>query len=309
MKIYQAIQSTVWEEFRLQHPSFPKLGHQALLLFGRAHLYYRSFKWIRWSSQSPPGSAQIHPAIYGAAIQTLADTTNIGNYALNIALIAKCAADLLDDYYRLGQSYQRLRETIRHQYPVYSLVLKSPSTSLQPGVVIPAWLIVQQIRLMQMWRQVCKIMQCVLDVCWQAFQLSVHLQDSYLLFQGDAQTRYEACTEIAADWDRYKNQLGDSQTRLIEEIQKRSHLIDSILSRLGQPTQSAEMIRTLQQRVQTFTNDSRTLITDLTGAATTALRTIYIPGNITSMSLHFTTLSAQNPTLSTQRFPDYGGSS
>ncbi len=113
---FRAVKETILEEIDPQ--SFPPFLHQTVAIFGKLHLYYRTFKQVRLFNKAAKNPARGHPAIYGAALHLAGDYTSIG-YAVNVALITKCTEDLLREYREVSQAYLHLVDAVRWQYPLY----------------------------------------------------------------------------------------------------------------------------------------------------------------------------------------------
>ena len=240
---FLAVKETILEE--LDPQAFPPFLHQTVAIFGKLHLYYRTFKQVRLFKKAANDPARGHPAIYGAALHLAGDYTSIG-YAVNVALITKCTEDLLREYRKVSQAYLRLLDAVRWQYPLYHPVEWRRSDPNRQIPISPSIYLLWQVHFMSLARQIQKITQCASLLLWQAFKLSMCLQDAYLLLNGDPQMRFEACTELVGEWELYKNQLQEDQRRLLEEIIKNRQLIDRLLNRMGAPKASQFIIDTLQ---------------------------------------------------------------
>lgn len=304
MNGFQAICDTIREE--CNSDLLPPFLDVSIELFSKAHIYYRIYKQTRMNQNIARDPSQGNPAVYGAALQLASDYTTIGSYAVNIALVTKCTEDLLQEYRRLSEDYQRLRHTIDWQYPLYhSVDWKRKGNSNR--LLSPSLSILWQIQIMGRVEQILKIIRCALDVFWQLFKLSMCLCDVYLLLDGDSQTRYTACTELVADWNDYQNQLKEDHKCLVEELEKGCDLADRILTRLGIEKDSDFIIDQLKQEIGKCAQETEQVLENLYDRADETLDTVYIQGVITPLHINLTEGSATAPILPYDRFPPWAG--
>lgn len=302
MGVFSALQATILEEARLLlPPSFPLGSFQrGLSLFSKPYLYYRSFRFLSFIQQPQDVPTKNAAAIKGAALHLLSDFTTIGNYALQIALIAKCAEDLIQEYRKLGDCYQQLRQTVYWQYPSYEPIKKKEISALPP------WLILRKKELQSLIGQMRRIIQAVGEILRQGCRLSIRLYEAYLLFNGDQQVQYEGCVELIAEWNRYQDQLQNNYQRLIEELQKGSKLADRIFIRLGKPAKTEEIIEKLRQSFNHIGNISSDWIKDCKQAAVETLDSVYIDGKMTPLHINFQ-FKPKSPHSLSLSFPAWAG--
>jgi hypothetical protein len=305
MNTFQTVRHIVQEELQFDYP-LPPYVDNILNVLSKAHIYYRTYKYEQISRKTAQDPTKGHPAVYGAALQLASDYPSIVSYAINVALVAKCTLDLLQEYRQLSESYQRLCQVIDWQYPLYySVKLKQKvafSNSLSPSLHF-----ILQVQMMDLVRQMLKICRCALDVFWQIFKLSMCLCDAYLLFNHDPRIRYEACTELVADWKCYRNQLQENQKRLFEEIQKKYRCIDHILNRLGIDKSSTFILEQLKEKVKGLVVEAGEELGNLYDRTEETLDTLYAKGKITSLHINLTAGKAATPALPAGRFPPWGG--
>lgn len=305
---FQAIQRTIREDADFQH--LPPFLDKAIELFSKAHIYYSTFKLIEILDKSSKDSSEGNSAIYGAALHLVGDYTSIGSYALNVALAIKCTEDLLREYRHINGSYQTFCHAVKWQYPIYHSIEWKQNTKDEhaQSVLPPSFYLLRQVQIMGFTKQILKIIQCALDVFWQAFKLSMSLCDAYLLLNGDSRARYEGCTELIADWSKYKKQLKEDQTRLLEEIEKGCGLADRILNHIGATKDSSFVIAGLKQKIEKLAENAGEVVEDLHDVAEGTLDTIYTPGKITPLRINLAVVKkAIPPALPRGRFPPWGG--
>ncbi len=298
----QAMRNAIREELQIDQP-LPPLFDEAIELFSKFHIYYRTYKHVQIYRNGDKDSSKGHPAVYGAALQLLGDYTSIGSYAVNVALVTKCAEDILREYHQLGDTYQSLCEAVNWQYPLYqSIEWKREATSSQEPLS-PSLYLIWQVQIMGLVRQILKITRCALDVLWQMFKLSMCLCDAYLLCNNDTQTRYEACTELVAEWDHYQSQLKEDQKRLAEELEKGSGLADRILMHLGIENDTTFIIDQLKEKIEDLAEE----LEDIYDVAEETLDTIYVKGKITPLHINLAEGKTAIPKLPDGRFPPWAG--
>lgn len=302
MDAFQAVQSVIHEDFGSQIPAI--LDH-AVDLIGKAHLYYRTYKQILILDRANRDPAQENPAIYGAALDLLADYTSIGFYAVNVALITKCAEDLLREYRQLKNDYLLFYQAITWQYPIYrSIAWQCGKTEVQFS---PSFHLFWQTQVMGLINQILRITCYALLVLKQTFKLSMVLCDARLLLKHDPQARLEACTELISDWRKYQTQLKEEQRRLLEEIEKGSLLADRILQHMGLTRNSAYIISGLKNRVEVFAQDVKESLDDLYEVGEETVDTFYVKGKITPLHIDLSEGKAAPSPIPRGRFPPWAG--
>lgn len=306
MNTFQALRNSIQEELQADR-HLPPFLDEAVELFRKAHMYYRTYRHVQIDQNAYKDPSKGHPAVYGAALQLLGDYTTIGSYAVNIALVTKCAEDILKEYRQLDDDYQRLCEAIDWQYPLYHYVEWKKEEKESQEIISPYLPLMWQTQTMDMIRQILKITRCALDVFWQIFKLSMCLCDAYLLCNDDPQIRYEACTELVAEWDLYQSQLQEDQKRLVEEIERGSELADRILTHLGVQDDSTSIVSQLKEKIEEFAEEAKDTLDDMYNVAEETLDTIYVKGKITPLHINLTAINAAVPKVPYSRFPPWGG--
>lgn len=306
MNTFQILRDSIQEELQLDQPLPPYLD-ETVELFRKVHIYYRTYRHIQIHQNADQDPSKGHPAVYGAALQLLGDYTTIGSYAVNVALVTKCAEDLLKEYRQLDDDYQRLCEAIEWKYPLYHHVEWKEEKKETQNLFSPYLTVAWQTQSMEIVRQILKITSCALDVFWQMFKLSMCLCDAYLLCNDDPQIRYEACTELVAEWDQYQSLLKEDQKRLVEEIEKGSELADRILTRLGVQDDSTSIVNQLKEKIEELAEEAEETLDDLYNVGEETLDTVYVKGKITPLHINLTAVNAEIPTFPYSRFPPWGG--
>lgn len=301
MKIFQALRQTVLEEAAPQ--SVPSFLHTTVDLLGKAHTCCRTIKLLNVFTKAQQNPQRGHPAIYGAALQLAGDYTSLG-YGLNVALLAKCAQDILSEYASLSQSYLSFKAVIQCHYPLYQPVHWKKASPQESLLFSPSFLI-YRVELTQLIQKIDKIVQCVLDMLWQSFRLSMALRDAYLVFEGDPLARYEACTELIANWDDYQRHLKNHQELLVEELEKGQALADRILTRLN--LHNTQFILYFLKNHLPQNQNVKAALENVLEAANRAADTVYIPGKVTPLHIDLAEGQDQPPALAPGRFPPWAG--
>ena len=305
MHPFQALQLSIQEEFHLHH-SLPSFLNQSVELLKRVHIYYRSYQHLKTNGSSSKLPYKKHAAIYGAALHLLGDYTAIGQYALNLALMTKCADDLLHEYKQLDNDYQRLSQSLKWQYPLYQVHREEEGQIPLFKRISPSHHSFWNIQCMGLMRQIKKIIHCVFTVFVQIFKLSMSLCDAYLLCNHDTKTRYEACTELVEKWDEYQKKLKSGQIELAEEIKKGALLADRILKHLGVQHNSASIFHDLTGAV-THISKNQDILKKVHQGAHRTLDSVYVKGKITPLTINLSGLQHTPSTLPYRRFPPWCG--
>lgn len=307
MNVFQTVRDIIQTELENDFP-LPPFSNEVLSLLSQAHIYYRTYKYEKISQKASKDPSQGHPAVYGAALQLLGDYTSIGSYAINIALVAKCTENLLGEYRQLSESYQKLCQTTDWQYPIYHPIKWKQETKTPQNLLSPSLFLTWQIQAMGWMNQILRVKNCSLDVFRQTFKLSMSLCDAYLVLNDDPQMRYAACTELAANWNGYLNQLKENQKYLLEEIKKRSDLTDRILSELDAEEDSSSIIDQLNAEFKDFlAEQAEKMLEDIQDVAEETLDTFYVKGKITPLHIDLTEGKNATPALPHGRFPPWTG--
>jgi hypothetical protein len=304
MNPFQAVRDTIREEIGIQQ--LPPFLDQTVEVFNKVHLYYRTFKQATFLRKAAQDPSKGNPAVYGAALHLLGDYTSIGSYAVNVALVTKCAQDLLQEYRNLSVDYNVLCQTIKWQYPLYYPIEWKRGKPDAQSILSPSFYLSWHVQEMGFVRQILKITRCALHVFWQLFKLSMSLCDAYLLLNGDSQARYEGCTELIAEWDNYQKHLKESQKFLMKEIEKGSQLADRILEHLAIKNNSSSILAQLKPIIQGLKIDSQTSH-DLFETFQETWDIVYAKGKITPLHIDLAEGTAAPSTLPHGRFPPWAG--
>ncbi len=306
MNPFQAVRKTIVEEFAPH--SLPPYLDETIKLFHILHLYYRTFKQVRLFAKADKNPLKGHPAVYGAALHLIGNYTSLGSYAIHIALVTKCAEDMLREYRELSQTYRRLKEAIRWQYPIYQPVewkRKTPKTVQR--LLTPSLYLFWRVRSMNIVRQVFKIIKYASLVLWQTFKLSMCLKDAYLLLNGESQAQYEACTELVGEWEEYQTQLKENQGCLLEEIGKGRSLANRILTRMNATKTLPFILEALAQQVKKSAGQVKGLLDDAYAVGEEVLDSVFVKGKLTFLNVNLEEGQAIPFILPLARFPPWAG--
>ena len=302
MDSYQAIKETLQAQAPL-----PSLLNAAVDIFKKCSIYYRSYKTYRLFNNAAQNPSRGNPAVYGAALQIAGDATAVGSLALHVALTAKCTMDLLQLQRDLSDAYQKLCLTWKWQYPIRRTINWSQQPKGAKLSHIPSLFLPQRVKSVGLAGQVLKTGRCALKVLQQAFKLSMDLSNAYLLLKGDPMMRFEACTDLAANWEHYRESLKNNQTLLCEKIENGSAYADSLLTKLGVQKNSKDIIAGLKQQFSGISDSTNSLRDDLWTAAEETIETVFIPGKITPLHIDLNDGDLASEGLPYNRFPPWGG--
>lgn len=307
MNAFQTVHNFVRENLHHHQPLSPFLD-EAVLLLNHAHLYYRYIKLDQTIKKSNQNALNGNPVIYGAALHLLSDYTSIGSYAINIALVIKCAKDIFKEYLNLSDAYCAFQQAIRWQYPVYHHVqwkAEKDEALLQFSVDYFLPLHYQITKLANQAMAICRTAWAVLQ---QLFKLSMSLCDANLLLIGDPQAHYEACTELAANWMEYQTKLQANQQKLCDEIDKNQDLAGRLMTRLGTKNKIGFIIKQLQDALNKSAETG--VLQDVYTAATETLSIVYTKGKIAPFHLDLANSDGIVPAeWANATFPPWGGES
>lgn len=274
-------------------------------LFNSAHLYYRAYKYELFIRKSIKNPSSGHPAVYGAGLHLIGDYTTIGKYAINVALVMKCTQDLVREYGELNQKYQHLSNSIKNKYPLYSRPHWKKLRSNQSSLLPKTCLVNYQVRLHNQVKQSKIVWEKIKAFLWQTFRLSMTICDCHLLLNGNSQARFEACTELVAEWSSYRSQLKNNQQFLLSEIQSNCKLADRILSAFRTTNRMNSIIDKLKNIGKNLKSGSNKLLRNFYEAGNETLETFYIKGKITHLSVNLT--SKKSPMFPYSRFAPWAG--
>lgn len=300
MNAFQIVRGIVKENFYAQS-YLPVFLDKGVELLNRAHLYYRSIRILNKIANNPN---QVHPPIVGAALHLIGDYLSVASFAINLLLVTKCAQDLLREYQLLSDRYQELLQAVQWRYPVYRSVKWKNEEANAQHWISPSWSLYYQVQVVGLIKQIAKICRCALAVFWQSFKLSMCLCDAHLLLNGDPQARYEACTELVADWDHYRIQLKENQSRLFEEIEKNQALAHQILTRLNTGKTIQTIIEQLKTALGIVIQGVEKVGTGYNKALEETVDSFYVKGKITPLHIAF---EAQPLPFPYKRFPPWAG--
>jgi hypothetical protein len=304
--VYQAIHQTVFEQAQIDY-QIPPCVEPITKIFGHAHRFYRVFKYDRLL-QHANQQGRGHPAVYGAALHLVGDFTTWGAYALKVALIAKCAEDLLHQYQNLHLSFCRLKSTIDQRFPHSPPDLFKSSIPQKNVYLSPAFQLQISSQVILLKYRLLNIFNACLEVLIETFKLSMCMQDTYLLTQGNPQAQYEACTELVGDWDRYFSQLQNDTLYLKEQIFKKKELTNRILTKLETDRNAEKILRHLDlmnpQSPPSSTPSTWNTVAEAIGRTTDAI----LPAGRVS-AIHIDLGEGQDfvPALPPARYPPWGG--
>ncbi|WP_068469085.1 hypothetical protein [Candidatus Protochlamydia phocaeensis] len=303
--VFLAIKETVCEDVQTHYP-IPAFLHTTADLFGKAHLYYRTAKSYAFFQRAQEGNAG-HPAVYGAALHLISDYTTVGSYALKVALITKCAEDLFHQYHRLYQSYRHLQQTFYCHFPTYHRVNWNQPSISQPTQFSPSFQLWLKVEVMGLMQQTLKVLRCAASVLWEAFKLSMCLRDAYLLANGDPQAKYDAFTELVADWERYQQQLRNDQALLRQEIAKGRLLADRILTKLDTDKTTAFILGQLEAGLTQVEQAIGPQLPAIQQAGRETLDVVLPIGHICSLQVDLSEGTTILSPLPPGRYPPWGG--
>jgi hypothetical protein len=303
--VFQAIKETVFEESQTHYP-LPSLCHTAVDLFGKAHLYYRTFKRYTLFQRVQNVRNQGHPAIYGAALHLISDYSTIGSYALKVVLITKCAEDLLHQYQRLYQAYLTLQQTICRHFPVHQRI-KWHSSLSQNSLLSPSFQLWWKIEVKGFIQQILKVIECAFYVLKEAFKLSMCLRDIYLLTNGDPETKYEAFTELVVDWERYQKQLQEDQAFVYQELAQKCLLADRILTKLHIDKRTTFIFSRLENGIRVIGQTMENYLPDMQQVGKQTLESVLPIGKVASLQIDLAEGQNFISTLPIGRYPPWGG--
>ncbi len=308
MEAFQAVLDTIKQEVDVQQ--FSPFLDQTITSLSKAHIYYCTYKQVQIQNQAAKNPSQGNPAVYGAAVQLIGDHTTIGSYAVTVALVTKCTEDLLNEYRQLKTDHHALKAAYQWHYPTYQPVAwKQGKTT--PYVLSPFVYLFSQLHVIKIAKQIIKIVRCALQVFWQSFRISMCLCDAYLMLHGDPRARYEACTELVAQWACYQAQLNqlkdEAQEKLIDKVEQSCDLANHILKRVGTVEDASSVIQKLKATMKDIADQLEEEEEDLYHVAERAEDAVFVKGKIIPLRLNLAEGKAAPPALPRGRFPPWAG--
>lgn len=303
MKVFQAVTRTIREELKTSY-NIPSPLITATNALHKVHLYYRTYQLTSTRKNKGKRSPHQNPAIYGAALQLFSDTTTIGSYVVNIALVTKCTQDLLKEYQKLETALLDFRHAVSFDYPIYHAVKwKTPSRNSKANI----FAFRLQIQFLKWKRRILLIVQNAFKILQQMFKVSMSLCDAYYILDGHPAIRFIACTELVANWESYQNALTSNLTLLKEEIAKTSALSTRILTKLGLNNQSIKTLHEFVKETKEETQTTTTLFHGIQEALAETVSAVFPAGKI-AMPQTAVPPRQRRARLLTGKFPPWTGS-
>ena len=305
---FEAIQATVEEQVQTWN-HFPDLFTKGVTFFQKARIYYRSFKHIQYQKEAVENPQKGNPAVYGAAIDFIAQFHSITECALYIALIVKFTQDILLEYKNLKDQYEQLRSTWKNEYPFHRTVTwPSHRSHLILSILFPpsaslAW----KMRLANTVHKIKHMTHTLWAILCQMFKISMISCDVYYLLKGDLAIRYEACTELVAKWDDYKDFLKGNEKVLLEKLEGKKEIATRLFTKLG----ISETIVTVTEKLKAlFTTEipsTSGALNHLSDALKQARKSVYVKGKITPFEIGIPQQDPIFPRTHPYRYPPWGG--
>lgn len=293
------------DQLHIEYP-IPPLLDDVIQIFFKVHMYYKAFQFAYISQEAGINPLQAHPAIFGAALQLLGDNTTIGALAVNAALVVKCAEDILQEYRELMDAYQNLCEVFNWSYPTYEHVTVLKDSQELHGIIPPFIYLFWYGHCVSFLTQLEKMIIAAAIAVSRIFRISMCQYDAYLLFIGDTQARFEACTELVADWSRYREQLLTDTSFLFDKIEQSSAFADRIFERLGVKSTSSTFLAELRGQAASW-QDSKEMeiVKDVLGIS---INSVYLEGkNPLTFTPQLRDHQGHVSILPEDRFPPWGG--
>lgn len=231
-----------------QMPAIPPYLHRAIAWFREAHTYYSLYKLSFTVQQDIVNGGTLGTLPQqGALITMLARVSTEVDYALSVAIVTKCVVDILNKYRALNASLNDLRDAICYKIEFQNRQQLDDDVQALAASTLSR----NSLEISSLFVQILKITHCALIVLWRTFELSMILQDAYLYFNNDPQTRFVACTDLVANWRSYSNMVHDELERILEDNRP---VAQQLLIEFGKERPNRlvqQLIRQLKQGVRT----------------------------------------------------------
>jgi len=283
MNPYDATIGTVQERAQKECP-LPSWLKWCASQFRIIHFYYRWRKMALFERKAMSEPSKAHPALLAAVVPVLEIAKPV-EYAVKVALIAKCADDLFDQYRKLSMEFKKLREAFNWQYPIYYYTPWQESCKGSFNVLSPSMELVWYNQIVDSLLQLEKIIFCACRVLGQLFELAMCQYEIYLLFgEKSTEAKILALTELFGKLDEYREQTCSNLNFLAHELTREGSLGSQILGKIG-IADSEKALRDLKTKVRALTNSDTAQ--SLAEATEVSLNSFYSPGK---RSLEFTPL-------------------
>lgn len=272
----------------------PPLVTSSVNAFTTAHLYWRSIKYyqIVRKAEQREKAVEGNAVVYGALIYGASQTSDVAKILLKIALVAKCAEDVIQCYSKVHKAYKNLKKAVSLPYPIY----EKSKWSKQPQRLPFS----QQMQRTQ--EQFLQVVSCMSLLVQELFELSMRLRDVYLLSKQDSLTQYTACVEGIANLNKYWSRITKDSMFLMNELKKHDKWARAIVDKVPENSVLTKLKASLDQISPHMPRNSKEIVR----AAEEFVEPIYIPGKVTSMRLTFNDPIHQ-PTLPARRTPPWSG--
>lgn len=251
----------------------PSPLEKTVFTFHQLHRYCRFFKATQLVNRHI-SSHNSNPIVYGTALDFIASQSTAISFGLNIALVIKCAEDILGEYKKLSDAYNTLQSAIACEFPPRVFVK-------EVGIHLPPPLFALKFRLLRAQKQITIIIKALAVFLKQIFHLSLALCDAELLCRNDPYMKLYACTELACKWSTYFDGLRRDLFVLNEELENRKELIERLLKTLNIPSGDLKKL----EELKVIANEIAPYGRPIHEVAKDAMRSFYRTGKITPIDL------------------------
>lgn len=298
--LFKAVKETTEAQSALISP-IPFYLQSAANLLAKGHLLWWSIKdYTLFKQTQQRNRTEGNPIAYGAALHLLSEYSTTVGYIVKVALIAKCAEDLLQQYCRVYQAYSNLKAACTKNYPrYYSYDWNKLHT--KPASYFPSFYLSLHLKGVKFVQTISKILRYISKLIIEMTTLAMRSTDVYLIANGNALAHLRACTEMIGDWKKYQARLTEDYTFLLIELDNKKELTDSILKKIGIEKRTIDLISSLRHLAAQIGKHLPTFLE----LAQETVEPIFVEGKITALNLDF--VEEEPPTLKPARYPPWTG--
>lgn len=293
---------SIRESSQLRYP-LPAALHSTVNLFKTANIYWWSFKYYQIVKKAEEREKIVegNPVVYGALIHGISQYSDVADYLLKVALVAKCAEDLLQSYRNLHKAYKEFSQAIHLKYPVYQKqkLIEAKESSSFPSASLFMDVHLKKIKYSE---QILKIITCTGQLIQEIFVLSMRLRDVYLLSQQDSLAQYSACVEGMADLNHYWKRISQDSIFLMNQLKKHDKLTKLIVDKIPENTHLPALKTLIGKMTSHLPQNSAQFI----NAAEEFFEPVFTPGKVTALTLTFNK-PKHKATLPARRSPPWRG--
>lgn len=229
----------------------------ALDIFSNLHIAHRMIKQaLFFRAKQEEGTDPVLLILTNLGVQCVADANPLSKKVLELAILTKCAEEALS---HTRNVYDAVEQTISAFYKRYPACERIATNSEIANEVSPSFIVWMRNQCIKQLHQAVRVSESAFVVIGHTFKLSMCLYDIALIFSGDRNARFWACTELLSNLNRYYASLIGNEQLQIEEVFKRQGIAQKVVKGINPDEQEL-----LPPEVVAFIELTKKLALDIT---------------------------------------------